>query len=315
VKGQTVVLLWGEDPFLLREAALEELDGLEPREVDAHEWQGGETADLATPSLFGERRSLLVADCRHLPEHAMHELAAYLAAPDDEARLVLSVTVAERGKPPAALVKLAQPLGEVREVKIARKDLVSWLVARARKRGIDLVPPAAGTLVATLGEEPAALGQAVVQLGSAYPGQRITPELVGTQFRGLGEQHTWDLCDRAFGKDLPGAIHALRSMLEARDDAIMILGGIAARLRDLLKVRSLPERIPLAEVAKAAGLRFDWQARRYRDQARRFSFEELVDIHGRLVEVDRELKSGADPEVVMPTLVVAIAGERKPVGV
>ena len=44
-----VYLLWGEDAFLLREAAFELLGDLRPTEVDAAEWQGGETADLATP--------------------------------------------------------------------------------------------------------------------------------------------------------------------------------------------------------------------------------------------------------------------------
>ena len=61
-----VVLLWGEDPFLLREAALETLGEVRATEVDAAEWRGGETADLATPSLFGDARALLVIDCRSL---------------------------------------------------------------------------------------------------------------------------------------------------------------------------------------------------------------------------------------------------------
>ena len=125
----------------------------------------------------------------------------------------------------------------------------------------------------------------------------------------------WDLCDRAFGKDPAGAMRALRSMLEQRDDPLMILGGIASRLRDLLRVRALPERMPLTEVAKAAGLRFDWQARRYRDQARRFSIEDLVRLHARVADVDRSLKSGAEAEIVLPMLVGGIAGDPVTAGV
>ena len=53
-----VTLLWGEDAFLLREAALAVFGELHPVEVDAADWQGGELQDLATPSLFGERRAL-----------------------------------------------------------------------------------------------------------------------------------------------------------------------------------------------------------------------------------------------------------------
>jgi DNA polymerase-3 subunit delta len=308
-------LLWGEDEFLLRDAALQVVGpDATPREVDGAEWQGGETADLATPSLFGERRALVVADCRALPDEALREIGAYLSAPDPEATLVLIATVPERGKAPAALVKLVEPVGSVREVKVARKDLPAWLVYRARMRGVDLAPEGAAALVETLGEEPAALEQALTQLGSAFPEQRLTRDQVAQQFRGLGEQHMWDLCDKAFGRDLEGSMRSLRTMLEAREDPLLILGGIASRLRDLLRVRSLPDRMPAADLARAAGLRFDWQARRYREQARRFSLEELVALHGEVVEADRALKSGGAEDVVLPVLVSRIAGEPARVG-
>jgi len=310
-----VHLLWGEDPFLLREAALEIVGpDMQPREIDGAGWQGGETADLATPSLFGERRALVVSDGRALPDEAMRELGTYLAAPDPDAPLVLCATVPERGKAPAALVKLVEHVGTVREVKVARKDLPTWLGRRAKLRRLDLAPDGAAMLVETLGEDPATLDQGLAQLATAFVGQRLTRELVREQFRGLGEQHIWDLCDRAFGRDLPGAMRSLRTLLEARDDPLMILGGIASRLRDLLRVRSLPERMPVAELAKAAGLRFDWQARRFREQAGRFTLEELVELHGQVVEADRALKSGASDEVVLPVLIGRIAGEPVRVG-
>jgi len=309
-------LLWGEDAFLLREAALAIIGPeVAAREIDGGEWQGGETGDLATPSLFGERRALLVTDGRALPDDALRELEAYLSSPDPQAILVVCATVPERGKAPAPLVKLVEPVGTVREIKIARKDLPSWLSTRAKARQADLAPDGAAALVDTLGEDPAALEQALGQLSAAFPGQRLTRELVARQFRGLGEQHIWDLCDKAFGKDLEGSMRSLSTLLESRADALMLLGGLASRMRDLLKVKSLPERMPPAELAKAAGLRFDWQARRYRDQARRFSLEELVDLHARIAETDRALKSGAADDVVLPVLIAAIAGEPARAGV
>jgi DNA polymerase-3 subunit delta len=311
----SVHLLWGEDEFLLRDAALQIVGPeVRPREVDAAEWRGGELGDLTTPSLFGEPRALVVTDCRALPDRGMQELRAYLSSPDADAVLVLCARVPERGKVPAVLAKLVQPVGSVQEVKVTRKDLPGWLIQRARRRGLDLAPDGAAALVETLGEEPAELEQALTQLASAFPGDRLARDHVAEQFRGLGEQHIWDLCDKAFGKDLPGATRSLRTLLEARDDPLMILGGVAARLRDLLRVRSLPDRIPLAELTRAAGLRFEWQARRYREQARRFSLEELVELHRVVTEADRALKSGASAEVVLPVLVERIAGEPARVG-
>jgi DNA polymerase-3 subunit delta len=302
-----VVLLWGEDAFLLREAALHMLAPLHPTEIDAAEWSGGELQDLATPSLFGEPRALLVTDCRSLPKDALAELAAYLTAPDPHSPLVLACTVAERGKVPAALQKVVQPLGEIRQVQLQRKEIEPWLVARAKAAGLELIAPAARALVETLGEDIGQLAAAVQQLQGAFAGQKVTPVEIHRQFRGLGEQKTWDLCDRAFGKDLPGAIRALRSIEEGGDDALMVLGGIAARVRDLIKVRGLPDRLAPAQLAKEAGLRFEWQARRYQQQARHFTLEELVAIHGQVADTDRALKSGAPGDVVMPVLITAIA--------
>ena len=303
-----VTLVWGEDPYLVREAALATLGATRATEVDADAWQGDELQGLATPSLFGEPRALLVNDARSLRKEAVDQLARYLAAPDPDAQLILACVVAERGKPPAGLVKVVDPVGEVRKVDIARKELEPWLVAQAKQRELDLAMPGAKALVDMLGQDPGQLVSAVEQLQDVYADQRVGPREVARQFRGLGEQKTWDLCDRAFGKDLPGAIRSLRAIEEGGDEAIMVLGGIAARLRDLLKVRALPDRMPPAEVAKAAGLRFDWQARRYQQQARNFSLEQLVELHDRITEADRSLKSGATGDVVMPTLVTAIAG-------
>jgi DNA polymerase-3 subunit delta len=302
-----ITLLWGEDAFLLREAALELLADLRATEVDAAEWQGGELQDLATPSLFGEPRALLVTDCRSLSKDALAELASYLATPDPEAPLVLTCTVAERGKPPAALQKVVDPVGEIRQVQVQRKELEPWLVQRAKKTDLDLTPPAARALVQTLGEDLGQLASALEQLASAFPAQTVTPAQVHQQFRGLGEQKTWDLCDRAFGKDLPGAIRALRSIEEGGDDALMVLGGIAARVRDLIRVRALPDRLAPTQLARQAGLRFEWQARRYQQQARNFTLDQLVEIHDHVADTDRALKSGAPGDVVMPVLIAAIA--------
>jgi DNA polymerase III subunit delta len=301
-----VLLLWGEDSFLLRDAAADALEGVRPVEVEAAGWQGGETADLATPSLFGEERALLVTGCRHLPEAGLRELADYLASPAPDARLVLLADVAERGKPPAALVKVVQPAGEIRQVAVARKDLPQWVLARAGRRSLTLAPDAARALVEAVGESPAALDAAVEQLANAFGGRRVSREEVESQFRGLGEQRVWDLCDRLFERDAAKSVRSLRALLESREEPLVILGGMASRIRDLIRVKSLPERMPLGEVARASGLRFDWQARRYREQVRRFSMAELVGIHARIAQADREMKSGAQGDVVLPAVVAEI---------
>jgi DNA polymerase III delta subunit len=224
---------------------------------------------------------------------------------------VCVMTLVTRGRSAALLKAVQGAHGLVTQVAIRRQDLPNWILRRARGRGVPVAPAAAAALVATLGEDPATLDQAVEQLAGAFPGRPIGPDQVRAQFEGLGEQRVWDLCDRAFTGRASEALVVLRSLLARRDDPLLILGGIASRLRDLLKVQSLPERISTAEAAQAAGLRFDWQVRRYREQARRYTAQEMAELHSRVVEADRALKGGAAGDVVMASLVAAIAGERQ----
>ena len=155
---------------------------------------------------------------------------------------------------PAGLDKLVKPVGDVVHVEIKRRTgAVARGAGSSESSILDL--PGAKALVDVLGPEPGQLDLGGRAAPERLRRKRVGPREVARQFRGLGEQKTWDLCDRAFGKDLPGAIRLLRAIEEGGDEAIMVLGGIAARLRDLLRVRTLPDRMPAGEVAKAAGLR------------------------------------------------------------
>ena len=309
-EAPATAFFWGEDEFLLRDAALALLrsHGVKAVEVDARQWQGGETSDLSTPSLWGDRRALLVTGCQGLPELGARELQAYVAAPSPEAVCVL--TAVTRGKNAPALAKAVQAAGGlVRQVSLRRQDLPAWVLDRARDRGVRLTSQGATALIKAMGEDPASLDQSVEQLATAFGEETVGPAEVAAQFQGLGEQQVWDLCDRAFAGRLPDALVVLRSLLADRRDALVILGGIAARVRDLIRVRAVPERMPPSEAARAAGLRFDWQLRRYREQAGRFTEEELRSLHARVVEADRALKGGVPGDVVLPTLVAAMAGK------
>jgi DNA polymerase III subunit delta len=302
-----VQMLWGGSAFLLREAALDVFGDVRPTEIDAAEWRPGATADLATPSLFGEERGLLVTGAQDLPAEALEEVARYAARPAG-ARLVLTFVVGPRARGPArGILKSLGDSVEVRRIAVERRDLPDWVRRRAAGRGLPATAQGVQALIQTVGEDPALLVQAVEQVGGSHAEEGLTPETVRAQFRGLGDRRIWEVCDAAFGGDLPGGMRALVGMLEGGDEPLVILGGIASRVRDLIRVRGLPPRTPLADVARQAGLRFDWQARRYRDQARRFTEEGLGRIHGELVEGDRALKQGGSGGPILARVVARIA--------
>ncbi len=308
-ESTSVVMLWGEHLFLLRESARELFGDVRPQEIDGAEWHGGLTGDLATPSLFGEKRGLLVANAQDLTADAAAEVGHYASAPSPDARLLLAFVVSQRSKgPPKKVLEALGKAVEVRRIAVERKELPGWVMARAKARGLSATPQGAKQLVDTLGEDPAALDQAVEQLASSHTEEGITPETVNAQFRGLGERRIWDLTDAAFTGNVAGAMRTLSALLDSGEEPLALLGGIASRLRDLIRVRALPPKTPLGEVARQAGLRFDWQARRYVEQAKRYREEDLAGIHHELVEADGILKQGGAGDVVLPSIVARIAG-------
>lgn len=309
-KTPTTAIFWGEDEFLLRLHALTFLEGQNAKaaEVDARAWQGGETSDLSTPSLWGERRALLVSGCQGLPEAGLRELRAYLESPSPDALCVLTLVSKARSSPP--LAKAVQQAGGLsKQIAMKRQDLPKWVLDRARFHRVTLTPPGATALVGAVGEATAVLDQSVAQLGTAYPGREVGPEEVRRQFQGLGESRVWDLCDQAFSGQRGPALRTLRALLASGEDPLLILGGIASRLRDLIRVASLPPRMSQSEVAAAANLRFDWQARRYREQASRTGLGGLIRLHALVVDSDRALKGGWSGDVLLPSLVAVMAGD------
>jgi DNA polymerase III subunit delta len=305
--SEAVVLLWGDNGFLLRQAAIEAFEDVRPVELEGPAWRPGATSDLVTPSLFGEERGLLITAAQALPKEALQEIGRYASEPAPGGRLVLTYEVGSRAKgPPKSVVSALGRGAAVRRVAVDRRELPDWVGRRADRRGIASTPQGVQALIQTLGEDPGVLDQAVEQLAASHPQEGVTPKAVTAQFRGLGDRRIWELCDAAFGGDPAGAMRALVGMLDAGDEPLVMLAGIATRVRDLVRVRSLPPKTPLAEVARRAGLRFDWQARRYRDQARRFTPEALSAIHAELVEADRSLKQGGRGDTVLVKVVARI---------
>src|SRR2546430_16626850 len=129
------------------------------------------------------------------------------------------------------------------------QDLRDGVSGVSESVGVKIPRPAAGAVVGSIGEDTAALDQVLEQRAGAFPERVVGPEEVRAQFKGLGEQRVWDLCDQALSGRLSEALVTLRALFEAKDDPLLILGGIASRVRDLVRIRGLPERMPSAEAA------------------------------------------------------------------
>lgn len=113
----------------------------------------------------------------------------------------------------------------------------------------------------------------------------------------------WEVANAVLVRDLSAAVAAVRRLVEAGEEPIRMLGGLAWRARAMIQARAMldrgdpPERI--VEAARA------WAVRReFLEGLRRYPMQELLEFPSRIRRADRTLKSRSiDPAAVLESLV------------
>ncbi|MGB9722297.1 MAG: DNA polymerase III subunit delta [Chloroflexia bacterium] len=209
------------------------------------------------------------------------------------------------------LVALVRPLGEVREFTPPRgRDLSLWIAQEVRRQGAEITPAACDLLASTVGTDTAVLRHEVEKLVLYVgPQGRIDERLVAELASEARLSDIFALVDAIGQRRRARAMLELRRLLQAGQHPLYILSMIVRQFRLLLEVKGLPagERRP-EQVARVLGLH-PFVAEKVVVQAQRLSREELESIYRRLVEVDREIKTGRrDGEVALELAVVEVAG-------
>lgn len=209
------------------------------------------------------------------------------------------------------LVALVRPLGEVREfVPPKGRDLSLWIAQEVRRQGAEITPAACDLLASTVGTDTAVLRREVEKL-VIYVGPQgtIDERLVGELASEARLSDIFALVDAIGQRRRARAMLELRRLLQAGQHPLYILSMIVRQFRLLLEVKGLPpgERRP-EQVAHALGIH-PFVAEKVVHQAQRLQREELQRIYSRLVEVDREIKTGRrDGEVALELAVVEVTG-------
>lgn len=209
------------------------------------------------------------------------------------------------------LVALVRPLGEVQEFTPPKgRDLSLWIAQEVRRQGAEITPAACDLLAATVGTDTAILRREVEKLAIYVgPQGRIDERLVAELASEARLSDIFALVDAIGQRRRARAMLELRRLLQAGQHPLYILSMIVRQFRLLLEVKGLPpgDRRP-EQVARILGLH-PFVAEKVVAQAQRLQREELQRIYSRLVEVDREIKTGRrDGEVALELAVVEVAG-------
>lgn len=312
-----IVLLHGSEP-LLAQRALERLTAAaraadpETAISEISPEAPGSVAQLASPSLFGEARMIVVRDLQSAPDALVAEITAYAQAPEPDVMLVLIHRGGNRGKKLLDDLR-AHGVPRVPCDQIKRPALKqSFVTAEFTRAGRRIQPDAAAALVDAFGadlSELAAISRQIIEDTTPEDPSASTPPVsiqdVRTMTAGRVESTAFAVADAAIAGHDAQALALLRQASLAGVSPVPLVAAVARKVRDLAKVSA-----PGAS-ASAIGMP-EWAQRSLSREARSWSDRSIARAIEAVAQADHEVKgAGRDPEWSTQRMVIEICRARR----
>ena len=270
----------------------------------------GDIADALAPSLFSERRALIIRDLQDLPDEAKDELTRYLGEPDANTTVVFIHKGGVKGKALLDAIKKAKPetiacdaLKKEAEKEGFVRDLFLDLGRKAS-------PAAVKALVGALGGDLRELQQAASQIALDAPAGVIDEEMVDKFHQGRVETTGFDVADATLEGNLSVALVCLRSALETGTDPVMVTSAIASSIRSLAKVSGAANGAKSFELAGQLAMA-PWQIDKARRQLQGWTPRGLSRAVQAIALADAQVKgASSDPIYALEKALAQISSAR-----
>ena len=270
----------------------------------------GDIADALAPSLFSERRALILKDLQDLDDECKDEITRYLDAIDPTTTVIFIHKGGVKGKALLDAIKKAKP--EVIACDALKKEAEKEQFVKELflDHGRKAAPAAIKALLGALGSDLRELQQAVSQLALDAPKGVIDEVIIDTFHKGRIETTGFDVADATLDGDLPTALVTLRSAFETGTDPVMVTSAIASSLRNLAKVSGTNRGAKSFELAGELGMA-PWQIDKARRQLAGWSPRGIAAAVEAVAKADGEVKgASSDPIFALEKALATIAAAR-----
>lgn len=271
----------------------------------------GDIADALAPSLFSERRALIIRDLQDLPEDSKDEVTRYLDSPDPSTTVVFVHKGGVKGKGLLDAIKKIKPeliACDPIKKEAEKEEFVRNLFLDLKRKA---TPGAISALVGALGNDLRELQSAISQIAADAPSGTIDEIMIDKFHQGRVETTGFDVADATLDGNLSSALIALRSALETGTDPVMITSAIASSLRSLAKVSGVNRAVKSFELAGQLGMA-PWQIDKARRQLNNWSPAQIADAVGAIARADAEVKGAAsDPIYALEKALTRITSSYK----
>ncbi|MFF7211488.1 DNA polymerase III subunit delta [Streptomyces sp. NPDC008238] len=308
-----VTLAVGQEDLLLDRAVREVVQAARAADADTdvrdltpEALQPGTLAELTSPSLFSERKVVVVRNAQDLSADTVKDVKAYLEAPAEEITLVLLHAGGAKGK---ALLDAARKAG-AREVACPKMTKPADRLAFARQEfrtlGRSATPEACQSLVDAIGSDLRELASACAQLAADVEGA-IDAAVVARYYTGRAEATGFEVADLAVTGRTAEALERLRWAIAVGQPLPGITFALASGVRAIGKLASAPRGARPGDLARELGMP-PWKIDRVRQQMRGWSGDGVSAALRAVAEADAAVKGGgADPAYALEKAVVAVA--------
>ena len=309
-----VVLVKGTEGLLvdravdrLLELARAEDPAVEVTHLEAAAYEHGQLELVASPSLFGERRCVVVDGAEAMTDALLDDALVYLRAVPDDVWLVVRHNGGTRGK------KLLDAIGQggfpVVACEPVKRDAEKADFVRAdfRRAGRRIDPDAVQALVEAVGADLRELGAATSQLVADTSGT-VSSDVVLRYYGGRVEATGFKVADAAVAGHAGEAVALLRHAVATGTGPVPVVAALAMKLRTLAKVAATRGRSGVS--AGELGLA-PWQIDRARRDLDGWTPEGLASAITAVAAADAEVKGlGRDPVFAVERAVLRVAAAR-----
>ena len=270
----------------------------------------GDISDALAPSLFSERRALIIKDLQDLPEESRDEITRYLPEPDATTTVIFIHKGGVKGKALLDAIKKVKP--EIIACEPLKKDAEKEQFVKELflDSGRKASPGAVAALVGALGGDMRELQQAVSQIALDAPAGVIDEKYIDEFHQGRVETTGFDVADATIDGNLPTALISLRSAIETGTDPVMVTSAIASALRSLAKVSSSATGAKSFELAGQLGMA-PWQIDKARRQLQGWTPRALSKAVQAIALADAQVKGAAtDPIYALEKALATITAAR-----
>lgn len=255
----------------------------------------GEISDALSPSLFSERRALILRDLQDLTEDAKVEITRYLDQTDPTLTLVLVHKGGVKGKALLDQIKKSKPeliACEPLKKESEKEEFVKNLFLDLGRKA---APGAVSALVNATGTDLRELSAAVSQLAADTPAGVIEESHVNKYHQGKIETTGFDVADKVMEGNFAESLITLRHAITTGTDPVMITSAIASSLRGIAKVSGTNRAQKSFELAGELAMA-PWQIDKARRQLNGWNANTLTAAVEAIAKCDAQVKGGAsDP--------------------